>query len=55
MAKLWQNIAKKQKGFTAIYRKPLILMARPARFERATYGFVVNKTNDFIEDLKPGA
>ena len=23
------------------FRKPLILLARPARFERATYGFVV--------------
>ena len=35
----------KQKRFTACFLcKPLSLLVRPARFERATYGFVVRRS-----------
>jgi hypothetical protein len=41
MAKLWQKSHPKRKKDSTHAAKSLILLARPARFELATYGFVV--------------
>ena len=41
MAKLWQESCQKQKRTQPKPAKSLFLLARPAGFEPATYGFVV--------------
>jgi len=36
---MWGSSHKIKKDLQAIHHKSLFLLARPARFERATYGF----------------
>jgi len=38
----WGKNAIKEKGVLDKIHKPLILLVRPARLERAAFGFVVN-------------
>ena len=38
------NLAHKQKEGWRLLANPLISLVRPARFERATYGFVVRRS-----------
>ena len=44
MAKLWQKSGGKRKKGLADSTKPLILLVRPARLERAAYGFEVRRS-----------
>ena len=39
----YQGVSRNKKGLQLKSCNPLILLARPARFERATLGFVVRK------------